>query len=78
MRWLGSIADSTGMNVSKLWAMVMDRESSPWGRKESERLNNHSSHHTVREAPAVLLLGGYCSPCFTDGAQRRERTCPGV
>jgi len=25
MRWLDSIADSTGMNLSKLWEIVEDR-----------------------------------------------------
>ena len=26
MRWLGSITDSVGMNLSKLWETVKDRE----------------------------------------------------
>ena len=28
MRWLDSITDSTNMNLSKLWKIVKDRESS--------------------------------------------------
>ena len=26
MRWLDSVTSSTGMNLSKLWGLVMDRE----------------------------------------------------
>ena len=67
---------SMGMSVSELWEMVMDREGSPWGRKESEQLNNHSSRHFVREAPAVLLLGVLFSLFYQWGSEKR--TCPGV
>ena len=40
MRWLDGITDSMDMNLSKLRAMVKDREAwhacSPWGCKESD------------------------------------------
>ena len=40
MSWLDGIADSMDMSLSRLWELVMDRESlgccSPWGCKESD------------------------------------------
>ena len=49
MRWLGSITDLMDISWSKLWEIVMDRETwksgcGPWGCKESdttERLNSN-------------------------------------
>ena len=46
---MDGVTDSTDMSLSKLWAMVKDREAlaycGPWGCREldvSERLNNNS------------------------------------
>jgi len=37
MRWLDSIPNPMDMNLSKLWEIVRDRDTtSPWGRKENQ------------------------------------------
>ena len=36
MRWLDAITDSINMSLSKLWELLMAREASPWGCKESD------------------------------------------
>ena len=36
LRWVGGIADSMDMRLSKLGELVMDRESQAWGHKEMD------------------------------------------
>ena len=36
MIWLDAITDSINMSLSKLWELLMAREASPWGCKESD------------------------------------------
>ena len=52
MRWLDGIINSMDMSLSKLQDMVKDREAwraavSPWGLKESDRLNNSNTMRQI-------------------------------
>ena len=48
MRWLDDITDSVGMSLSKLQELVMDRESCPWGCKESDMTEQVNSNICTR------------------------------
>ena len=54
MRWLDGIINSMDMSLSKLQDMVKDREAwhaavSPWGLKESDRLNNSNRDLKIKQ-----------------------------
>ena len=40
MRWLGGIADSMDMSLSKLWELLMDREAGMLQSMGSERVGH--------------------------------------
>ena len=52
MRWLDSITDSMGMNLSKLWEIVKNREA--W----------HASVHGVTESDVIELNYFTCGKTY--------------